>query len=346
MTQREGANCSYMHPQTAGSRIALDPSADCPRMPHLATPASLVACWRSVPPFTEPLPPAMDRKQPRVEFIHPADDESGLGHTRQSEGATDDRWFVTNGVVATGPIGFNLLSRGIAHGRVSLTAFVRHASWRVWRRLKELEHLDVSERNTLVERLAQASAGLEPKAPQHESGETLRVRSDYDSQPPSTLRPPPIDPVGVLASAGSLSDALMLCVTTAMTAASADIALLLRATPTGHLRVESTSGGGSELLLGETLSPSDAASASVRSGRTLIAEARDGSAARSVSARLERAAGHVTSVVSLPIFLLGEPFAALELGRVFGGFRARDVARAEDVTEALVARIVVDGWVD
>ncbi|MCB9590613.1 MAG: hypothetical protein H6718_34720 [Polyangiaceae bacterium] len=288
----------------------------------------------------------MDRKQPRVEFIHPADDESALGHARKLEGTSEDSWYVTNGVVATGPIGFNLLSRGIAHGRVALTAFVRHASWRVWRRLKELEHLDVSERNALVKRLAEASAGVEPRSPHHESGETLRVRSDYDSQPPSTLRPPPIDPVGVLASATCLSDALMLCVTTAMTAASADIALLLRATPSGHLRVESTSGGGSELLLGETLSPSDAAAAAVRSGRSLIAEARDGAVARSVSARLERAAGQVTSVASLPIFLLGEPFAALELGRVFGGFRARDVARAEDVTEALIARIVVDGWVD
>ncbi len=290
----------------------------------------------------------MDRKPPRVEFIHPADDESGLGDPRQTRdgSAGDNRWFVTNGVVAIGPIGFNLLSRGIAHGRVALTAFVRHESWRVWRRLKELEGLNISERNSLVKRLALASAGVQPQAPQHESGETLRVRTNYDSQPPSTLRPPPIDPVGVLASATCLSDALMLCVTTAMTAASADVALLLQATPSGQLRVESTSGGGSELLLGETLAPSDAASASVRAGRTLIAEARDGAAARSVSARLERAAGHVSSVASLPIFLLGEPFAALELGRVFGGFRARDIARAEDVTEALVARVVVDGWVD
>ena len=236
----------------------------------------------------------MDRKTPRVEFIHPADDESGLG-SRRSDGAADDRWYVTNGVVATGPIGFNLLSRGIAHGRVSLTAFVRHASWRVWRRLKELEHLDVSERNSLVKRLALASSSVEPRDPQHDSGETLRVRNDYDSQPPSTLRPPPIDPVGVLASASCLADALMLCVTTAMTAASADVALLLRATSTGHLRVESTSGAGSELLLGESLSPSDAASASVRAGRALIAEARDGAAARSVSARMERAAGHVAA---------------------------------------------------
>ena len=110
--------------------------------------------------------------------------------------------------------------------------------------------------------------------------------------------------------------------------------------------MESTSGSGSELLLGETLSPSDAAAASVRSGRALIAEARDGAVARSVSARLERAAGQVSGVASLPIFLLGEPFAALELGKVFGGFRARDVARAEDVSEALVARVVIDGWAD
>ena len=40
--------------------------------------------------------------------------------------APSDRWFVTNGVVAVGPVTFELVLRGVATGRISTSSFVRH----------------------------------------------------------------------------------------------------------------------------------------------------------------------------------------------------------------------------
>ena len=54
-----------------------------------------------------------------------------------------DRWYVTTGHTAVGPVNLDLIARGVEAGKVPLTeAFVRHEAWRVWRPLKELvEHV-------------------------------------------------------------------------------------------------------------------------------------------------------------------------------------------------------------
>ena len=75
-----------------------------------------------------------------------------------------DSWFVTNGVLAVGPVTFELLLRGVAHGRLGPTSFVRHESWQVWRRLDEMEALSPQRRKKTIEDLAQASAGVEQRA--------------------------------------------------------------------------------------------------------------------------------------------------------------------------------------
>ena len=46
----------------------------------------------------------------------------------------------------------------------------------------------------------------------------------------------------------------------------------------------------------------------------------------------------------VPLLLYGELVAIFEIGRALRPFRAREVARAEDVIEALAARSVVMGW--
>lgn len=51
---------------------------------------------------------------------------------------TPDRWYVTNGVNAVGPVDTHLLARGIAAGKVPMDAFIRHVSWKVWKPLEEL----------------------------------------------------------------------------------------------------------------------------------------------------------------------------------------------------------------
>src|SRR6188768_1157689 len=48
-----------------------------------------------------------------------------------------DRWYVTDGMNAVGPVRRDLLIRGIEAGRVPLDSFVRHDTWKVWRPLAD-----------------------------------------------------------------------------------------------------------------------------------------------------------------------------------------------------------------
>jgi hypothetical protein len=44
-----------------------------------------------------------------------------------------DKWYVTDGLHAIGPVRLDLLAKGIELGRVPLDTFVRNESWKVWR---------------------------------------------------------------------------------------------------------------------------------------------------------------------------------------------------------------------
>lgn len=48
-----------------------------------------------------------------------------------------DRWYVTDGLNAVGPVRRDLLVRGIEAGRVPLDSFIRHEAWKVWRPLAD-----------------------------------------------------------------------------------------------------------------------------------------------------------------------------------------------------------------
>ena len=48
----------------------------------------------------------------------------------------------------------------------------------------------------------------------------------------------------------------------------------------------------------------------------------------------------------VPILVSNALVAFIEVARMSAPFRAREIARIEDVVEALTARIVVEGWVD
>src|SRR5215510_8290854 len=52
--------------------------------------------------------------------------------------AAPDRWYVTNGANAVGPVDFQLLARGIRAGKVPLESFIRHEGWKVWRPLADV----------------------------------------------------------------------------------------------------------------------------------------------------------------------------------------------------------------
>ena len=58
----------------------------------------------------------------------------------QGKGA--DKWYVTDGLNAVGPVELILLVRGVEAGRVPLESFVRHEAWKVWRPLADFAESD------------------------------------------------------------------------------------------------------------------------------------------------------------------------------------------------------------
>ncbi len=275
--------------------------------------------------------------------------------TAFASSASTDVWYVTNGVVAVGPVAFTLLSRGIASGRIPPASFIRHESWKVWRRLRDIEELSTSARDRTVNHLASITASAEEKAssPYHEppaepTGEVEVAEPEPHSEDrPSTIRPIAVDPVGVLGHAVDLDEALLLALSTAATASSADVAVLHRIRPeNGLLFTACGHGPGSELILGNALSAEDPCVMAAQSRRTVVGEPVLGEAGRRIAARLHPCVGPVRGVAMVPINFRDELLGMIEVARIGRPFRAREVARIEDVAEALVGRISVEGWLD
>jgi hypothetical protein len=271
--------------------------------------------------------------------------------TKDFEGLTD-QWFVTNGLVALGPVDFDRLTSGLAHGRISPRSFVRHQSWKVWRALSEIEGLSTMDRHETVARLAGMSVVAEERAadprsyppPPLSSPDAADLR--IDSTPPlSSVRPASVDPIGVLASARDLEDALLLTLSTAVAASKADAGLLHRPRPElGAVVTSYAHGPHAESLLGTRLADDDPSLLAARTGHTIIGEPQPGDAGRYIIGRLSPCLGTVRGIAMVPIIVFGDLVAMLELGRAISAFRAREIGRVEDVVEALVGRVVVQGW--
>src|SRR5690606_9887805 len=135
---------------------------------------------------------------------------------------TLDRWYVTNGVVALGPVSFDRLIQDAATGQLPPGALVRHQNWKVWRRLEELEALSSANRQRAVEELSSRSRGVEQRTagalseppPPPPTSELVQRTSTPDTVVRASLRPVAVDPVGVLSSAERLEDALLLTLST------------------------------------------------------------------------------------------------------------------------------------
>lgn len=265
-----------------------------------------------------------------------------------------DRWFVTNGIVAVGPVSFGLLLRGVAHGRIPVGSFVRHESWQVWQRLEDIGALSSGGRHEAVLVLAQLSSSLEARAisplsepPPPPSAPALRGFGDHDEPVlRSTVRPVPVDPVGVLENAHDLSAALLLALSTAVTAAAAEVGIVHRVRrDLGAVVTVGGHGVGTELLLGERLTEGDPTLAAARAGHTVVGEPDFGENSRYLLGRLGRCLPAARGVAMVPLLLYGDLIAVFELARTSRPFRAREVGRAEDVIEVLAERSVVMGWI-
>jgi len=275
-------------------------------------------------------------------------------HDSQASGSID-RWFVTNGVVAVGPVTYELVLRGVAYGRIPPGSFVRHETWQVWRRLEDIEAQSAGNRRQTIEDLAQHSAAVEQRArsrfsepPPPPSGAELTSRTEnIDRAARQSFRPAAVDPVGVLASASDLSEALLLTVVTAVTAAGADVGLVHRVrADIGAAITVGGHGATTERLLGERLTADDPTLAVARGGHTVLTEPQCGEIGRHLLGRMTRCADDIKSVAMVPLLVYGELVALFEVGRKSRPFRAREIGRVEDVIEALAERSVVMGWAE
>lgn len=264
-----------------------------------------------------------------------------------------DRWFVTNGVVAVGPVSFELLLRGVAQGKIPPNSSLRHESWQVWRRLEDIGALSTGGRKQTIEALARLSSSLERKAtsaasepPPPPSGQQLR-----DSLPPPSegrnglRRSVVVDPVGVLESAREFSQALLLALPTALAASSGEVGLVHRARrDLGAVVTIGGHGAATEQLLGERLTDDDPTLVAARAGHTVLSEPAFGENSRFLLGRLGRCLSGIRGVAMVPLVLYGELVAVFELGRRDRPFKARELGRVEDVLEVLAGRAVVMGW--
>jgi hypothetical protein len=265
-----------------------------------------------------------------------------------------DVWFATDGLLHLGPVSFDALAQEAVRGAISSAAVVRHASWRVWRSLQELRELNAEGRRRMARSLADLSAGVDQRAsgpysvpPPPPSSSDL-LQSQIDSTPPPRLsRPVMVDPVGVLAELENFGEAQFTALSTAVAAASAEVGLLhVFRRDLGAAITTYAHGPNAELLLGERIPDDDPTLLAARAGYTIIGEPHPGEAARFIAGRLNRALPGTRGVAMIPLMAKRELVSLLEVGRRFRPFRAREIARVEDVVEALTERAVVAGWLE
>ncbi len=262
-----------------------------------------------------------------------------------------DRWVATDGIIALGPVPLATLLREVAQAKLQAGALVRHESWLVWRRLDEVAHLTQEARRRTLQSCADMSSSLDQRArspnsvppPPPSSAELTRAASDSVPPPPSSRRP--VDPIGVLTQARTLEDALLLTLSTIVAAARAEVGLYHRLhADLDALVVAGAHGAGAELLLGERLGDSDPTLAAARNGITVVAEPQPGEVGRHLLGRMSRCIPVSRGAAMVPLWHAGSLVAVFEVGRALRPFSAREVARIEDIVQALAEHIVVKGW--
>lgn len=214
-------------------------------------------------------------------------------------------WLVCNGGVTVGPVRTELLLRGVIHGRVPTSAWVRQTGWENWRNLGQIR--EVSALSRMLER-----------------------RVDESESPAATLR----EGVDAVAQASDLGEALLIALHASAHATSATSGLAHRVREPLLLPTTSCAFEVPSERLGEVLPWFDPAFALARAGRgrILSGSGTRGSVQHAVSARLSPGAA-LAGVAVLPIRVNGQLWAMLELGRSDHPFRTSDSVELADFTE-------------
>jgi len=214
-------------------------------------------------------------------------------------------WLVCNAGVTVGPVRTDLLLRGVIHGRVPSSAWVRQTGWQNWRELGKIREVSALAR-------------------------VLDRRVDDLAVEPSSLR----EAAEAVAQATDAGEALLLALQAAVQATSATVGLAHRVREPLLLPTTSCSFEAPSERLGEVLPWFDPAFTLARSGRgrLLIGAGEPGGVQQAVAARLSPDVP-LAGLAVLPIMVNGQLCAMLELGRSDHPFRTSDAAELADFVE-------------
>lgn len=241
-----------------------------------------------------------------------------------------DRWYVSDGAKAVGPVGLELIARGVEAGKVPLGSYVRHEAWRVWRPLTELAVVSVDS--------AAPTPPYHPRPP-----ETMPARMDDVTLPGRPVFPDEVMPSDALAGAADLDDALLLMLNAAVLRTHADVALV-HVVRQGGAAVLYAHGPFARCVIGEATSLLDPVMAAASEGHTVVAEPSPGPAGSALLDRLLHLGVACEGACMFPVLVHGRLVATLEIGRKGPRLRASELSALEALVEALATRAESDHW--
>jgi hypothetical protein len=253
-----------------------------------------------------------------------------------------DRWYVSVGHAAVGPVNLDLLARGVEAGKVPPGAFVRHEQWKVWIPLSELAVIegDVGEARRLSDDISADASSMDAvdgviREETAGSWASPSQTGGLGAQPAESA-----EPAETPAWTGQ-REALTLLMTAAVARGTADAAVVHEIDEDGAVAV-GAHGPCRWEVIGCRLPPLDPALVAASTGGTLVVPVDDAgspdAAGSGVLARLCRVAGPVEGAVLIPVRTRDCLVAMLEVGRRTA-FEAAEIGSLEALVQALVHKL-------
>jgi len=204
--------------------------------------------------------------------------------------ATPALWYVTNGDTVVGPVGTDLLLRGITSARIPDDCMVIQESWGEWRSLLEIRELSAIGP---VPSWSEGSAATSPRVPAE-----------------------------LVERAENAGEALLFAMHAAVTAVRATGGLVHRIREP-FVGLVTSSAHGVDGELGQIIPSHDPALAVAEERKILMGRPTEGPAERAIARRF-MACGELSGVAMIPVFDGDTLLAMLELARIDHPFRAAD----------------------
>jgi hypothetical protein len=252
--------------------------------------------------------------------------------TETATGSTD-RWYISDGATAIGPVGLDLIALGIQEGRVPPESYVRHEAWRVWRPVSEV----TQSRTPIATDSARQAPAYKPL-----DADTIEPTDDI-TLPGRPLLQEELTPADSLAGAADLSDALHLLLNAAVLHLRADAAILHRTNDTNAV-VHFAHGPFSRTMIGVETDFADPVFTVARKGTSIVAEPAPGPAGQALIERLLQLGVLCDAATMHPVLVGGHIVAMLEVGRKGPPLRASELVVLEKLVDAFASRTETGVW--